>query len=191
MMRKNTTHRQSFSKATAGKKARLDLTNDGYAKISTEHRKPKSLWCPKKALPVKRVLPWSPRMPAPSGPLLRTEQRSFFHDFPRWTAGENNGFRQNPDTTICVGMKYINLKKDGKNHFWSTFSGYQSPTLWAEALLVLGEETRSTEDWINGTHPTFALCGAPRAQFCWLYCLSNKFPRMTGHCWCRLSDQWS
>ena len=38
-----------------------------------------------------RLLPRSLWTPAPSGPLLHTEQRSFLHGPPRWTAGENNG----------------------------------------------------------------------------------------------------
>lgn len=85
----------------------------------------------------------------------------------------------------------IHHLEKGKKYCSSILLGYQSPTLQAEASLVLREETKSTRDWTRGTPPAFAPHGAPKVQVCWLYCPSNKLPRMMRHCWWRLSAQWS
>lgn len=85
----------------------------------------------------------------------------------------------------------IHHLEKGKKYCSSILLGYQSPTLQAEASLVLREETKSTRDWTRGTPPAFAPHGAPKVQGCWLYCPSNKLLRMMRHCWWRLSAQWS
>lgn len=50
--------------------------------------------------------------------------------------------------------------------------------------LVGNQRGDQVHQGLNTWHtPAFAPHGAPKVQVCWLYCSSNKFPRMMRHCW--------
>lgn len=166
-MWKNMMDQQSFRKASPGKKARLDLTNYRDAKSTLRTKVLVTVY--KKAFPEKRLLPWSPW--APAGPMLRTEEYSFFHGPSCHSAGENNGVWKIQALLPVLGQNTSTWKTTEKIiadlPFWAT-----SPMLWLDALLLFEEETKLIRDWINGTHPAFVPCSAPKMQFCGPYCLS-------------------